>query len=131
MGLAKPQIDLLPWDPNSKEHVERLYQQRVACGWNKDAVDKWCGLQRDGQIALHWVVSPLLYLHVILSDPQSRSSPTPIRRQPPNSALTSPPGLLNRPRSQTAASISARSPVSPNQKEVSSQSATSLLILRT
>jgi hypothetical protein len=56
MGVARPQIVLLPWDPDSTEHVERLYQQRIACGWNKEAVEEWRDLQRTGKIALHWVV---------------------------------------------------------------------------
>ncbi|KAG0647766.1 hypothetical protein D0Z07_6646 [Hyphodiscus hymeniophilus] len=66
MGVSKPQIDLLPWDPDSSEHVERLYQQRRACGWNKQAVEEWRSLQRDGKIALHWVVLPA-------SDPSTAS----------------------------------------------------------
>jgi hypothetical protein len=55
MGVERPQIALLPWDPESLEHVERLYQQRIACGWNQDAVEGWRDLQRAGKIALHWV----------------------------------------------------------------------------
>jgi hypothetical protein len=62
MGLAKAQIILLPWDPDSPEQVERLYQQRIACGWNKEAVEGWRVLQRAGKIALHWVVSPFFCL---------------------------------------------------------------------
>jgi hypothetical protein len=62
MGLSKAQIVLIPWDPDSPEHVERLYQQRIACGWNKQAVEGWRVLQRAGKIALQWVVSPLFEL---------------------------------------------------------------------
>lgn len=63
MGVAKAQIVLLPWDPDSPSHVERLYQQRIACGWNKEAVEGWRQLQREGKIALHWVVR--IYPHSI------------------------------------------------------------------
>ncbi|KAK9365111.1 hypothetical protein V1509DRAFT_612861 [Lipomyces kononenkoae] len=49
-------VALVPWDPDSTEHRERLYQQRIACGWKSDMVDKWQGLQRDGKMAIQWVV---------------------------------------------------------------------------
>jgi hypothetical protein len=63
MGVAmKTQISLVAWDPDSPEHVERLYQQRVACGWNKQAVESWRQLQREGMMAIQWVVSRELFL---------------------------------------------------------------------
>jgi hypothetical protein len=49
-------VDLIPWDPESSEHVERMVQQRIACGWKYDVVEKWKPLQREGRIALQWVV---------------------------------------------------------------------------
>jgi GNAT superfamily N-acetyltransferase len=66
--LAKPssrsQVILIPWDPDSEEHVQRLYDQRVACGWKSHFVEeKWRHLQRQSKMAIHWVVrrpSPLL-----------------------------------------------------------------------
>lgn len=79
MGVTKPQIALLPWDSESLEHVERLYQQRIACGWNKQAVEGWRDLQREGKIALHWVVSfPFSRAqHVILTSIQVLSETDP------------------------------------------------------
>lgn len=67
-ALAKPssksKVILIPWDPDSEEHVHRLYDQRIACGWKSDLVEeKWRHLQREGKMAIHWVVrrlSPLL-----------------------------------------------------------------------
>jgi len=49
-------VTLVPWDPESAEHRERLYQQRVACGWKIDEVENWRLLQRRGLINLWWVV---------------------------------------------------------------------------
>ena len=48
---------LIPWDPESPEQVERLYQQRVACGWYENDVESWRGRQRSGAIALQWMVT--------------------------------------------------------------------------
>jgi len=54
---AKSSVILIPWDHESPEHVKRLYDQRKACGWNSKFVeDKWRHLQREGKIAIHWIV---------------------------------------------------------------------------
>jgi len=50
-------VILIPWDPDSVEQVVRLYQQRTACGWNKERIEEWRDLQRAGKMALQWVVS--------------------------------------------------------------------------
>jgi len=52
----KVTVDLIAWDPDSPEHVERMFQQRIACGWKSDYVEKWRGLQREGKMAIQWVV---------------------------------------------------------------------------
>ena len=57
MEAQNRQVILLPWDPDSAEHVERLYQQRTVCGYNMERVEGWRGLQRAGKMALQWVVS--------------------------------------------------------------------------
>ncbi|KAI1496150.1 hypothetical protein F5X99DRAFT_84977 [Biscogniauxia marginata] len=49
-------IHLVPWDPDSPEHVERMKQQRVACGWKVEMVEEWRSLQRDGHVGMHWIV---------------------------------------------------------------------------
>ncbi|KAI1282696.1 hypothetical protein F5Y07DRAFT_350637 [Xylaria sp. FL0933] len=50
-------VYLIPWDPDSQEHVDRMKLQRIACGWKFDQVDKsWRDRQRNGQTGLHWVV---------------------------------------------------------------------------
>ncbi|KAJ8099551.1 hypothetical protein POJ06DRAFT_112595 [Lipomyces tetrasporus] len=49
-------VVLIPWNPNSSEHRQRLYEQRVACGWRSDMIEKWRTLQIDGKMAIQWVV---------------------------------------------------------------------------
>ncbi|KAI0474109.1 hypothetical protein GGR56DRAFT_650329 [Xylariaceae sp. FL0804] len=53
---AQPPLFLIPWDPDSPDHVERMRLQRVACGWNVDQVGKWREQQKRGDIGLHWIV---------------------------------------------------------------------------
>lgn len=48
-------INLVPWDPDSPEHVERLRQQRIACGWKVEKVPDWQKFQRDGKLAFYWI----------------------------------------------------------------------------
>ncbi|KAI0409836.1 hypothetical protein F4802DRAFT_592720 [Xylaria palmicola] len=55
-GLDGAPIYLIPWDPNSQEHVDRMKLQRIVCGWKVEQVDEWREPQRQGQIGLYWVV---------------------------------------------------------------------------
>lgn len=50
-------VTLIAWDPESEAHAERLFQQRIACGWKSEQIEKWRALQREGKIVLQWVVS--------------------------------------------------------------------------
>ncbi len=50
-------VYLIPWDPDSQEHVDRMKLQRIACGWKVEQVDGWKDAQRKGHAGLHWVVS--------------------------------------------------------------------------
>lgn len=71
--LSQPEmagIILIPWDPDSPDHINRMKQQRIACGWKVDDVDSWAELQRLGKIGLHWIVSGLF--HFQLSSINSR-----------------------------------------------------------
>lgn len=54
---ACPEILLIPWDPDSPAHVDRMVQQRLACGWHAGDVEAWAALQREGKKGLHWIVS--------------------------------------------------------------------------
>lgn len=56
-----PDVQFIPWDPDSEEHVQRLIQQRIACRWDSDMVEsRWKEMQRLGHKSIHWIVSPLL-----------------------------------------------------------------------
>jgi hypothetical protein len=55
--LPKTQVMLIPWDFNSPEHVQRLVQQRVACGWDYEAIESWRANQESGKLNQQWVVS--------------------------------------------------------------------------
>ncbi|KAI0422897.1 hypothetical protein F5X98DRAFT_325407 [Xylaria grammica] len=55
-GDPVPVMYLIPWDPDSQEHVDRMKLQRIACGWKVEQVDDWRDAQRKGQAGLHWVV---------------------------------------------------------------------------
>jgi len=52
----KARVNLIPWDPESSQHVQRLYDQRVTCGWKQERVRKWRAMQREGKMAIHWMV---------------------------------------------------------------------------
>ncbi|KAJ9136483.1 hypothetical protein NKR23_g9851 [Pleurostoma richardsiae] len=55
--MSSPQkIELIPWDHTSGEHAERMYAQRLACGWRSDEVQKWRDLTAKGTKMLYWAV---------------------------------------------------------------------------
>lgn len=53
----KSEVILIPWDTTSTEHVDRLVQQRIACGWDHQAVQGWKAAQEAGTFNLQWIVS--------------------------------------------------------------------------
>jgi len=53
---SKPQVLLIPWDSASPEHIERLVQQRITCGWDQEAVQRWKEAQESGKLNLQWIV---------------------------------------------------------------------------
>ncbi|KUJ07232.1 uncharacterized protein LY89DRAFT_631812 [Mollisia scopiformis] len=53
---ASTKVVLVPWDPDSRAHAERMVQQRIACGWHQDTVPKWQIRQREGKKNLQWIV---------------------------------------------------------------------------
>lgn len=61
ISSQNPQIILIPWDPFSVEHVERLIRQRVACGWKQECVASWRKVQEKGEINIQWIVNIPLY----------------------------------------------------------------------
>lgn len=52
----KLRIELVPWDFDSREHTERMYSQRVGCGWRSDEVEDWIRLCRAGTKSMYWAV---------------------------------------------------------------------------
>lgn len=50
-------VELIPWDPDSDTHAQRLYEQRVACTWDQDLIDEWKVKVRDGNKFFYWIVS--------------------------------------------------------------------------
>ncbi|CEJ57625.1 hypothetical protein PMG11_06311 [Penicillium brasilianum] len=57
---ADTKVTLIPWDPQSLTHRQRLIKQRDECGWDQDKVE---GVWRDGQTkgykCIYWIVLPL------------------------------------------------------------------------
>ncbi|CAG8958142.1 hypothetical protein HYFRA_00000490 [Hymenoscyphus fraxineus] len=89
MTIIPPtQIQLIPWDPNSEEHINRLILQRLACGWGAENVrETWCKQQQEGHKSLHWIVlkptpqTPLQLTTHLTSFPQE-STPLPYPTSP-------------------------------------------------
>lgn len=61
-------VELVPWDPDSDAHGQRLYDQRVACSWDEDLIDEWRAKVREGKKFLYWIVrfESLSLLHCFL-----------------------------------------------------------------
>lgn len=49
-------VELIPWDHTSEAHYERMYDQRIACGWRANEVPDWKDSQLKGNKAMYWVV---------------------------------------------------------------------------
>lgn len=49
-------VRLIPWDPDSKDHIDHITRQRISCGWDADKVQKWKVTQRSGHKCLFWIV---------------------------------------------------------------------------
>jgi len=65
--FPRTKVQLIPWDPESEEHFNRLYEQRVVCGWKVDKVEGWKERQRKSELGIHWVVSVVFFLVVHFS----------------------------------------------------------------
>lgn len=57
MAGVQSRVELIPWDFTSEEHQQRMYLQRLACGWRSDEIQKWVDLGRAGNKTLYWIVS--------------------------------------------------------------------------
>jgi hypothetical protein len=55
--MSTTEIDLIPWDADSPEHIERLLEQRDQCGWNASKVEPvWRPAQKAGSSCIYWIV---------------------------------------------------------------------------
>jgi hypothetical protein len=56
--MSRSIVEFIPWDAESAEHIERLVQQRVDCGWHAGLVDgPWKEAQQAGTKCIYWIVS--------------------------------------------------------------------------
>lgn len=58
--ISQAKIELVPWDHNSEDHVERMRQQRIHCGWMSEMADLWKEATVRGIKTMYWVVRHLL-----------------------------------------------------------------------
>ncbi|KAI8956259.1 hypothetical protein F4801DRAFT_7859 [Xylaria longipes] len=49
-------IEIIPWDHSSPEHVQRMINQRIACGWRADEVREWVESAEMGGRTFYWAV---------------------------------------------------------------------------
>ncbi|KAI0553339.1 hypothetical protein F4679DRAFT_530857 [Xylaria curta] len=49
-------IQIIPWDHSSPEHVQRMKDQRVACGWRADEVPEWVECAERAGRMFYWAV---------------------------------------------------------------------------
>ncbi|KAJ4247841.1 hypothetical protein NW762_013050 [Fusarium torreyae] len=57
--MAKPIVTLIPWDPDSPEHVKRMVEQREVCGWHAPRVPtEWKDGHTTGKKCIYWIIFP-------------------------------------------------------------------------
>lgn len=57
--MPKATIKLVPWDPESDSHIQRLVEQRKACGWAAEQVPQlWRDAHLAGTKCIWWIVRP-------------------------------------------------------------------------
>ncbi|KAI1393349.1 uncharacterized protein F4822DRAFT_9312 [Hypoxylon trugodes] len=49
-------VDLIPWDQKSAGQVNRLYEQRLACGWDAEEVPSFVESVKQGEKVFYWIV---------------------------------------------------------------------------
>lgn len=58
--MAQEKVCLVPWDPEDEQQYQRMYDQRIGCGWREGEVDEWRQKQLGGTKVLYWIVSSSL-----------------------------------------------------------------------
>ncbi|KAM0723660.1 hypothetical protein Q7P37_000648 [Cladosporium fusiforme] len=57
--MVKPTVTLIPWDPASPEHVQRMVEQRTVCGWHAPCVaTEWKDGHTEGTKCIYWLIFP-------------------------------------------------------------------------
>ncbi|KAK7211796.1 hypothetical protein V2G26_018974 [Clonostachys chloroleuca] len=57
MTTTRTIVEFIPWDAESPEHIQRLIQQRVDCGWHSGLVDgPWKEAHQAGTKCIYWIV---------------------------------------------------------------------------
>ena len=81
MGSEGPgkydKVRLIPWDAADVKQYQRMYDQRIACGWRHEEVPEWKDKVLAGTKFLYWVVrtSPPPPPPPPLPSSQTRSQP--------------------------------------------------------
>lgn len=57
--VPDPTVILIPWDPHSTEHVDRMLEQRKQCGWHVEQVPEWSDAHIAGDKCIYWLVRDL------------------------------------------------------------------------
>lgn len=61
MTTTRTIVEFIPWDAESPEHIQRLIQQRVDCGWHSGLVDgPWKEAHQAGTKCIYWIVGPFV-----------------------------------------------------------------------
>lgn len=50
-------VGLIPWDPTNEDQFQRMYVQRLACGWREEEVAEWKNKWEKGTKFTYWIVS--------------------------------------------------------------------------
>jgi ribosomal protein S18 acetylase RimI-like enzyme len=54
--MAKPSVVLIPWDPASQQHIDRMVEQRRTCGWHAQRVPvQWRDAHLAGTKCVYWI----------------------------------------------------------------------------
>ncbi|CAH0058318.1 unnamed protein product [Clonostachys solani] len=55
--MVATKVELIPWDPESPDHIARLVLHREECGWHAQKVaGEWADKQRAGTKCIYWIV---------------------------------------------------------------------------
>ncbi|KAJ5610693.1 Acyl-CoA N-acyltransferase [Penicillium lagena] len=76
---SKSQVTLVPWDPKSTTHLQRLVEQRLQCTWDHEKVaTSWRESQIKGNKCLYWIEAEMLqdtaaYINGVARDASKRN----------------------------------------------------------